>query len=74
MKDSVFHTDTEKIDPEYITNAVQHVSLYSNLGSPKMCICTSSQLRQDSDIIKLFITEIKYIFTDLHFEKKCELG
>ena len=60
--DSVFNPDTEKIISEYITNVVLCASFYSDLGSAEICTCIRSK---SSDIIKLFITEIKYILTDL---------
>ena len=60
--DSVFNLDTEKIISEYITNVFPCASLYSDFGSAEICTCISSQ---SSDIIKLFITEIKYILTGL---------
>merc|ERR1712115_151589 len=55
--DSVFNPDTEKIISEYVVPCAS-LSLYSDLESTKICISS-----QSSDIIKLFITEIKYILT-----------
>ena len=63
--DSVFTQTPKEIFSEYITNTVQCASLYSDLVLAKICTCTSSQLCQDSGIIKLFITETKYIRTGL---------